>query len=142
MNKKLSQNSQRSLNIALRDFSATTGLDINNLTQNSVEEWDRSMIARDLSVSTRRQRLSLISQKKPSIDFPLPEREQPTQHYLLKEQIAQLFSAFPKNLAGHLDFLLFSLFLLTGRRNSQIRNLHWDQLIQNDGLFFIEKEDR
>ena len=142
MNKKLSQNSQRSLNIALRDFSATTGLDINNLTQHSVEEWDRSMMARDLSVSTRRQRLSLVSQKKPSVDFSLPEREHPLQHYLLKEQIAQLFSALPKNLTGHLDFLMLSLFLLTGRRNSQIRKLRWAQLIHNDDFLFVEKEGR
>ena len=142
MKNNASSHTQRAYKVALKDFQITTGGSLDNLKFDLLEKWDLSMRARGLSISTRRQRLSLISQKNPSIDFPLPEREQPTQHYLLKEQIAQLFSALPKNLTGHLDFLMLSLFLLTGRRNSQIRKLRWDQLIQNDDFLFVEKEGR
>ena len=133
-------NTLRADNKACQDFEMVTGVSPENLDLRSLERWDLEMISRNYKPATRRQRLSLVMKRKPSVDFPLPEREQPTQHYLLKEQIAQLFSALPKNLTGHLDFLMLSLFLLTGRRNSQIRKLRWDQLIQNDDLLFIEKE--
>ena len=81
-------NTLRADNKACQDFEMVTGSSPENLDLRSLERWDLEMVARNYKPATRRQRLSLVMKRNPSVDFPLPEREQATQHYLLKEQIA------------------------------------------------------
>jgi site-specific recombinase XerD len=134
----ISDSTRRAIAHVLNDFKHTTQVNASQANQSIVEQWLTDMKHRKLSVSTIRQRISILHRINPSVEISLPKREIPEHVCIDADQLVALLSMIPTSFSGHHDFALIALCTAYGLRNSEIRTLRWNQIVkQTNGYYAI-----
>jgi len=138
-----SEHTARAYDQAIRDFESVNGGLENGISREKVSEWVARMGERGLADTTINQRLAALSAY---VGFlgdmkleseageiagfvnKLRRRVNPygKSRYLNSAQLKRLLSAINVDtVQGSRDYALFLMFIATGRRSSEIRNLQW-----------------
>ena len=116
-----------------------------SLTNADVQDWVDDMLARGLSASTIRTRLSAVSalfdaHDDPTLGVkrPAPEAIPETANLDSAEQVAKLLRAIDLDDAhGAQDFALISILLLTGWGVERVRTLTWTDFTMRGGVVLL-----
>ena len=149
---------QRSLNTArvyeqaIRDFEGVNGSIDHGISREKISEWVARMGERGLADTTINMRLaalsaylSFVGNMNIAIDTNdlmkftnrLRRRINPygKSRYLNSSQLKKLLQAIDQDtLQGSRDYAMFLMFIATGRRSSEIRNLQWKNFEVESGL--------
>lgn len=148
---KLPDNTTRAYNGAWKELTGVSGKMPWELDRSDVVAWVRMMNARGLANSTISQRLAAISSYFTylkdttgiKIDITggkvLRPKVRPFRNarYLSIEAVRALLGAMnPNTKRGSRDYALFLTYIMTGRRNSEIRNLKWGDIVHSGATVF------
>ena len=134
---KVANNTKRVYRQAILDFERVTGVNVRDAQQSHYDFWIANMRHRKLSVSTMRQRISAISRVNPTFEIALPKRENHEYTYMNADQLTAFLSGIPISCTGHMDFAMVALSTVFGLKNSQVRTLQWQQVVEKGDRYVI-----